>query len=158
MKSLHFFKPLLLVVSIVLVTPTYAQTQTPPKAILSIADIDRFINTMDPIQTDLEKLGLEYNAEDKAVMEALKTNAEVQAVFNKHGWSNDFYPKIQAIAVSYAFLKAKVEMDKLPADQQQMMGPVIASLKEQYKSLVHDDDIATVQKKFQQLDQYFENK
>lgn len=137
-------------------TLSQAQTNTNAKATLTASDVDLFIKSFNPLKEDLEKLGHRYENMNHNTITALSANEEVQAIFKKHGWSDNYFPKISAIVYAYSYLKSSAEIEKLPADQKKLMEPMFAPMKAQFATLVHLDDIQVVKKKFAEVDQFFE--
>ncbi|MGB0521941.1 MAG: hypothetical protein ACPGJS_03225 [Flammeovirgaceae bacterium] len=133
-----------------------AFSQTTPQALLSASDIDLFIKSFNPLKEDLEKLGHKYEGMNHNTITAFAANEDVKAVFRKHGWKDDFYPKVSAIVYGYSYLKTIQQIDKMPAEQKQAMEQMMAPMKQQFAALVHKDDIQTVKKKFDVIDQFFQ--
>lgn len=133
-----------------------ATAQNQPSPLLSSADVELFLKSFNPLKNDLEKLGHSYENMNQNTITALKANEEVKATFKKHGWSDDYFPKINAIVYAYSYLKMMQEMDKLPAEQKQTIGPVMQSMKTQFTNMVHDADIQLVKGKFAAVDKFFE--
>lgn len=136
--------------SLFLCSSSFAQTT--PNPVLTNSDVEHFIKSFNPLKHDLEKLEVAYDD----VTDAWTADAKIKAVFAKHGWGEDFVPKLTAIVSAYSYLKSMQEFDKLPADQQQMMGTVIDALKSQYKTVVHLSDIEAVKKRLNAVEQVLE--
>jgi hypothetical protein len=145
MKNL---KSILLITFCVVLSIAKAQNEA-PKAVLSDADIDLFIKTYKPLSKDLEKLGDKYDdISDPTVKEAFRTSNEVQAIFEKHGWNNDYYSKFSAIMMCFAFIQIDEELAKLSEEDRKMMAPYLSN----YTNQINNADIKKVKTRIKELE------
>lgn len=142
-----------------------ALAQEPPTAMLSSADVTKFIKTYKPLINDLEALDVKYvtdvdvSSPAAAMAKAYAANAEVKAIFSKHGWSEDFAKKISAITAAYGYLAMEKEMnlDEMPDEQKAMAKQMLDQAGQQFKAMVHDKDINIVRDKYDDLKVMMDN-
>lgn len=138
-----------------LISISFAQTS--PEAILSTADIDKFITTIKPIKVDLEKIGVDFeNIQNPSESDALLASSKANAVFTKYGWDENYSTKITAITSGYGSLKVDKEIENLPAEQKAMMGPQIKMMKSQFSANVNSKDIDLINTRFSVLEKLFQ--
>ncbi len=77
-----------------------AEEPAGPVAQLKSADIQRFIETMPKMISELKKLGKSYeNIQDPNAAQAMMANEKVQAILKKYDWDQHEYTrKLTAIA------------------------------------------------------------
>jgi hypothetical protein len=90
-----------------LAAPIFAQ-----EPVLSQGDIDRFLITFPIITEDLSSLGLEMEETDGgfSLPQAVFMSAQAESIFVKHGWSGDFFPKIELILYGLTLTHLETEM------------------------------------------------
>lgn len=146
---------LLFVLTVCLVEKTIAQTV--PEPILSQADVTRFIATWKPLQQDFEALGDKYkNIDNPNMLQGMAANAEVKAIFKKHGWGDNFYQKVNAIVMGMYAIQLDKVLDEVPADQRESMKQMIEMQKGQLTTAVAEEDIELVRSNFDKLNEIFE--
>jgi hypothetical protein len=125
-----------------------------PVSVLSAGDVDKFIKTAKPMNTDLEGLGFDTSGESgDELLEAMQTNAQVIAVIKKHGWEpNTISAKWMAISLCYAKLKMDEQLSMMPADQQQMMKEMMKNSGQDLDAMINAEDLKLVKAKLAQLD------
>jgi hypothetical protein len=86
----------------------------PPKQILKIGDVERFIKTFPQLEKDMESFNLKYEAKsgDVTIPEALKVSGEFMGILKKHGWDENFWQKLPVILMGYSSVVYGKEMGK----------------------------------------------
>ncbi len=131
-------------------------TSESPKAVLSASDIQLFIKTLKPLQQDIEKLGTKYDVDDPTNMQAIAASEEIQAVFRKHGWSEDYYLKVAAITSAFAHLKMEKELENIPEAQRAYMKQMMETYNVGAKSQLNPADLKVVTNNYEILNTFFE--
>jgi hypothetical protein len=98
---------LLLLVAIV----TQITAEVTHKPILEKGDVERFLKTFPQMKADFEKHGAKYEGKGNYnIPEALKANADFQALLKKHGWDTLFFAKMMTIFRGYASIEYGKQM------------------------------------------------
>lgn len=141
------FKNILLVIflSVIVIYTLEAQA----KVVLTEAIVDNFINTVKPMNEELKELGYDLTNE-----EGLVATVKVQAVMKKYGWDESFAQQFAAITLGFSYLQMMENIDKMPQEQQQAMKDMYTN---QYKSLVHDDDLKLIKPKLKEIEAAFKD-
>ncbi len=116
-----------------------AQSDEEEYAALVSGDVDKFLETFQPMTEDFEviKDKLNENGEldetqaaynetgDMSELRALYNEPEVKAVFAKYGWDEQYYGKMQTIVTGLGVVYLEKEMEKradeLTAEEKAMM-------------------------------------
>ena len=133
------------------------------KPVLKSADIERFINTYEPMASEFELLSDEIEDdedwEDMTYDTVLKSfesgldNDEAVAVLEKYGWEKSTYgKKIMAIAMGTSYLMVLNRIDEMPEEQGKAMADIY---EKQYKVLVHEDDLKLLKLRIADLEVIF---
>lgn len=149
-------KTLFTLLIIFLALNTNAQDAETPKAVLSADDIQLFMETLKPLQQDIEKLDNTYDLDDPTSMQAVAANEEVKAIFKKHGWSEDYYLKVAAITSSFAHLKMEKELENIPEAQRAYMKQMMETYNVGSKSQLNPADLKLVTDNYEVLNTFFE--
>jgi hypothetical protein len=139
------------------------KAQNELKPVLKSADIDRFINTYQPMAAEFELLADEFEDEEDsenmtydAVLRSFESgldNDEAVAILEKYGWEKSTYgKKIMAIAMGTSYLIVLEHIDDMPEEQGQAMAEKYTK---QYKSLVHEDDLKLLKPRITELEAIF---
>lgn len=125
-----------------------------PKADLVDADIKLFMSSFPKIYKDLEASQIDVSqVQGPEQAKALLSDSKVKALLEKNGWNANNLHKMTKIVSIYGHLKVKSEMDKLPAEQKEMIKNMPAEYQEIISgSAFHELDIAVVNKYYGQLD------
>jgi len=125
-----------------------------PKADLVDADIKLFMTSFPKIYKDLDANKIDVSqVQGPEQAKALLADAKVKALLEKNGWNERNLHKMTKIVSIYGHLKVKTEMDKLPAEQKEMIKNMPAEYQEIISgSAFHTQDIDLVKKYFGQLD------
>lgn len=133
-------------------------SQMPVTIPLEEGDIEKFIETYEPLVADLDALGESFDdIEDYNMMQAFSANTKVKSIFDKHGWDEDWTGKWITISMAYGLVKMEEEVAKMPADQRAQVQQYMAATSGQMKSMVTDEDIEKVKKKMKDLNEIFDN-
>ena len=130
--------------------------QIPQATPLKDGDVAKFIRTYEPLKSDLEGLGEEFDeAKDFGAMQALAANEKVKSIFQKHGWDDQWIGKFMSISIAYSLIKIEKEVAALPEEERKQQEQYMAAYSVQMKSMITDADIEKVKKKFDELDPIF---
>lgn len=133
------------------------------KPVLNAEDIDRFLNTFEPMMSEFESLPEEFEEdedwEDMTYETVLKSfesgleNDKVVAILTKYGWAKSTYgKKLMAISMGTGYLIVLSRIDEMPEAQ----GKEIADIyNKQYKSLVHENDLKLLKPRLPELELIF---
>lgn len=125
---------------------------------LEDGDLDRFIKTYKPLTADLEDLGQKFDeTKDYSMMQTLAANSEVKAVFDKHGWNDQWMGKWMTISIAYGIAKLDEELTKMPEDQRIKYEQYMAASSTQLRAMVTDKDVELVKERISELDQILDN-
>jgi len=149
MKPIRLFLAMTFIVQLAFVS---AQN---PVAVLTAADVDKFIKTVNPMNAELEALGYSSSGEDNdQLMEALLTDAKVIAIVKKYGWDvNTLSVKWMSIGMCYAKLKMDQQLEMLPAEQREMAKQMMKETGQNFQTMINEADLKLVKAKEAQLDQ-----
>jgi hypothetical protein len=139
------------------------QAQNELKPVLKSADIDRFINTYQPMAAEFELLADEFEDEEDsenmtydAVLRGFESglnNYEAVVILEKYGWEKSTYgKKIMAIAMGTSYLMVLSRIDDMPEEQGKAMAEIYTK---QYKILVHEDDMKLLKPRITELEAIF---
>jgi hypothetical protein len=138
------------------------KAQNELKPVLKSSDIDRFINTYQPMASEFELLSDEIEEEDDENMtyvsvlkgfESGLDNNEAVAILEKYGWEKSTYgKKIMAIAMGTTYLIVLKHIDDMPEEQGREMLEIYTK---QYKDLVHKDDLKLLKPRITELEEIF---
>ena len=138
------------------------KAQNELKPVLKPGDIDRFINTYEPMAAEFELLSDEIEEEDSenmtydAVLRSFESgldNNEAVAILEKYGWEKSTYgKKIMAIAMGTSYLIVLNHIDEMPEEQGKAMAEIYTK---QYKNLVHEDDMKLLKPRITELEAIF---
>ena len=139
------------------------KAQNELKPVLNSADIDRFINTYEPMAAEFELLADQFDDEEDSesmtydsVLRGFESgldNDEAVAILEKYGWEKSTYgKKIMAIAMGTTYLMVLNRIDDLPEEQGKAMAEIYIK---QYKSLVHEDDLKLLKPRITELEAIF---
>jgi len=124
------------------------ETQTPPPAILSADDVDRFITTLKPMSEELEALGIEA---DNGANEWVTADKAV-AILEKYGWTSETWlEKYSKITLGFAYHAMMKVVNEMPAEQKDAADQMRAMYETQYKAMIHPDDLKLVGDQFDRL-------
>jgi hypothetical protein len=153
----------LLTLSLLFCVLLNVEAQNELKPVLKNSDIDRFIETYEPMVAELEML--DDSMEDEGDMEEMTYEAvlssfedglddnEAVAIIEKYGWDKSTYgKKMMAIGIGASYLIILKHVDQMPEEQGKAM---IEMYTKQYKMLVHDDDLETLKPRIHELEQFF---
>lgn len=143
------FKNLLPIVFFSAITICNSQDQPTVTAVLSEATVDRFIKSVKPMNAELKELGYDLTTEQELV-----TTVKVMAIMEKYGWNESFAQEFASITLGFSYLKMMENIDKMPEEQQQAMKDMYIN---QYKNLVHDDDLKLIKLKLTEIEAAFKN-
>ena len=139
------------------------KAQNELKPVLKSADIDRFINTYEPMAAEFELLADQFDDEEDsesmtydAVLRSFESglnNYEAVAILEKYGWEKSTYgEKIMAIAMGTSYLIVLKHIDDMPEEQGKAMAEIYTK---QYKNLVHEDDLKLLKPRITELEEIF---
>jgi hypothetical protein len=139
------------------------KAQNELKPVLKSSDIDRFINTYQPMASEFELLSDEIEDEDDSenmtydsVLRSFESgldNDEAIAILVKYGWEKSTYgKKIMAIAMGTTYLIVLKHIDDMPEEQGREMLEIYTK---QYKDLVHKDDLKLLKPRITELEEIF---
>ena len=139
------------------------KAQNELKPVLKSGDIDRFINTYDPMVAEFELLSDELEDEEDsenmtydAVLRGFESgldNYEAVVILEKYGWEKSTYgEKMMAIAIGASYLMVLDQIDNMPQEQGKAMAEIYTK---QYKMLVHDDDLKLLKPRITELEAFF---
>ena len=139
------------------------KAQNELKPVLKSGDIDRFINTYEPMVSEFELLSDEIEDEEDsenmtydAVLRSFESgldNDEAVAILEKYGWEKSTYgKKIMAIAMGTGYLIVLNHIDDMPEEQGKAMAEIYTK---QYKILVHEDDLKLLKPRISELEAIF---
>ncbi len=162
------------ILSVLFVGISYCQQPDISKSILKKTDVENFIKNFKSVQSELEQVGIEYEAESNytSFADAVDNLEEVNGVVKKYGYSdvNDFSIKVWAIAACYASIKMDTEgqvefeksieqirnnehmTDEQKEDAIKKMKELIGSLGTAFTTLANKDDIEIVRPFMDKLD------
>jgi hypothetical protein len=154
---------LILLVAGFILSNQLVKAQNELKPVLKSADIDRFINTYEPMAVEFELLADEFDDEEDSddmtydsVLRSFESgldNDEAVAILEKYGWEKSTYgKKIMAIAMGTSYLMVLNRIDDMPAEQGKAM---IEIYTKQYKVLVHEDDMKLLKPRITELEAIF---
>ena len=159
-----------LIALLVLLFPIVCVAQTTEvAAVLNDGDVQHFIKTVKPMTEELEALGHSLETEEeevnpmdplgsmRAVMNAMMARDDVMSILKKYDWDESFANTYLAIGAGYSYLKVTQEFESMPEDQKAQAQGMIDMMTQQFKTMVHDDDIAAVQPHMDALDVVFES-
>lgn len=127
----------------------FVQAQESPKPVLNLDDIDLFVKTSVQMTKELDELGIETDGDSNT----WSANEKVKAILTKYGWAyQSFGDKFAAISWGYSYLTMINHIDKMPEDQKEAGEQMKKTYTEQYKNLVHDDDLKLIKSKMKDLD------
>lgn len=141
------FKNLLLIVFLSAITICTIQAQ--PTAVLTEAIVDRFIKSVKPMNEELKELGYDLTTEQEFI-----ATVKVKAIMEKYGWNESFAQEFTSITLGFSYLKMMENIDKMPEEQQQAMKDMYTN---QYKNLVHDDDLKLIKPKLIEIEAAFKD-
>ena len=139
------------------------KAQNELKPVLKSGDIDRFINTYEPMFSEFELLSDEIEDEEDfdnmtydSVLRSFESgldNDEAVAILEKYGWEKSTYgKKIMAIAMGTGYLIVLNHIDDMPEEQGKAMAEIYTK---QYKILVHEDDLKLLKPRITELEEIF---
>ena len=139
------------------------KAQNELKPVLKPGDIDRFINTYEPMFSEFELLADEIEDEEDsenmtydAVLRSFESgldNNEAVVILEKYGWEKSTYgKKIMAIAMGTGYLIVLKHIDDMPEEQGKAMAEIYTK---QYKNLVHEDDLKLLKPRITELEEIF---
>lgn len=135
-----------------------AMAQIPTTIPLKSGDLDRFIETYQPLTLELDELGEDFEGvDDYSLMQAMLANEKVMGVFKKYGWDEQWLGKWMTITVSYGLVKMDEQLAELPADQRAQYEQYIMASAAPLKEMVSDEDVKSVKVRVKELDKLFEN-
>ena len=163
MKTKALNTLLILLVAGFILSNQSLKAQNELKPVLKSADIDRFINTYEPMAAEFELLADQFDDEEDsedmtydAVLRGFESgldNDEAVAILEKYGWEKSTYgKKIMAIAMGTTYLMVLNRIDDLPEEQGEAMAEIYIK---QYKSLVHEDDMKLLKPRLTELEAIF---
>jgi len=153
---------ILLVAGFILLNQS-VKAQNELKPVLNSADIDRFINTYEPMAAEFELLSDQFDEEEDSesmtyasVLSGFESgldNDEAVAILEKYGWEKSTYgKKIMAIAMGTSYLMVLNRIDDMPEEQGKAMADIYIK---QYKILVHEDDLKLLKPRITELEEIF---
>ena len=149
-------KKSLFLIALTFLTGSISYAQMPQATPLEDKDVTRFIKTFMPMKAELEELGEEFDeAKDYNAMQALAANEEVQSIFKKYGWDDQWLGKFMSLAVAYSFVKMEKEIAALSEEERKQQEQYMDMYAAQMKSMVKESDIEKVRKRFDELDPIF---
>ena len=126
----------------------FAQAQESPKAVLSLDDIDLFVKTSVQMTKELDELGIEPDGDSNT----WSTNEKAKAILIKYGWDyQSFGYKFAAISWGFSYLTMINNIDKKTEAKKATAEQMRKTYTEQYKDLVHDDDLKLIKLKMKDL-------
>ena len=139
------------------------KAQNELKPVLKSGDIDRFINTYEPMVAEFELLADELEDEEDSesmtydsVLRGFESgldNYEAVVILEKYGWEKSTYgEKMMAIAIGASYLMVLDQIDNMPQEQGKAMAEIYTK---QYKMLVHDDDLKLLKPRITELEAFF---
>ena len=163
MKTKALNTLLILLVAGFILSNQSLKAQNELKPVLKSADIDRFINTYEPMAAEFELLADQFEDEEDsenmtydAVLRGFESgldNNEAVAILEKYGWEKSTYgKKIMAIAMGTTYLMVLNRIDNMPEEQGKAM---VELYTKQYKSLVHEDDLKLLKPRITELEAIF---
>jgi len=163
MKAIALKTLLTLLVTGFILSNQSVKAQNELKPVLKSADIDRFINTYEPMAAEFELLADQFEDEEDsedmsydAVLRGFESgldNNEAVAILEKYGWEKSTYgKKIMAIAMGTSYLMVLNRIDDMPEEQGKAM---IEIYTKQYKVLVHEDDLKLLKPRITELEAIF---
>jgi hypothetical protein len=162
MKTQTIKSLLILVIGVVLLNQAVI-AQSGPTAVLKSSDVDRFIDTYNSMASEFELLDdamevaddsddMTYEAVLKCFESGLENN-EAVAIIEKYGWDKSTYgQKIMAIAMGTTYLMVLSQIEDMPEEQGKAM---IELFNNQYKALVHEDDLNVLKPRMSELEEFF---
>lgn len=119
-------KSKLVIVVILLMLSAFLAAEEPAdkkKPVLEAGDVMKFIKTFPLLKKDFDKYGAKYDAKagNVTVPQALRANAEYQAILKKHGWDEFFYNKFHTIVMGYASIVYGKEMKNADPKMQEAL-------------------------------------
>jgi hypothetical protein len=105
-------KIFVLVISLVLVSPIFADDSKEVKPVLKKGDVERFIKTFPLLKEEFKKFEVEYDRKAGSVTypEALKASQEFLGILKKHGWDEHFFTKMATISMGYSMIVTAKEL------------------------------------------------
>ena len=139
------------------------KAQNELKPVLKSGDIDRFINTYEPMFSEFELLSDEIEDEEDfdnmtydSVLRSFESgldNNEAVAILEKYGWEKSTYgKKLMAIAMGTTYLIVLNHIDEMPEEQGKAMAEIYTK---QYKNLIHEDDMKLLKPRITELEAIF---
>jgi len=137
----------------------------PPPKVLTQGLVDRFIADMPGLVKDFKALGDEYNAQSEPAaggaqpgspaslsnaFAAIRADSRARAILTRHGWQDSFWQVYTTILFGYM----ATMMDDAYTQSQQ---PMMKQYADQYRTMVHPDDVALVAKNKDRIQQLFES-
>lgn len=141
----------------------YVHAQNKPTPVLKSSDIDRFIDTYKSMTSEFDLLDDAMEEEDDLEdmtydsvlkgFESIMDNNEAVAIIEKYGWEKStFAKKIMAISMGSIYLMVSSQIKDMPEEQGKAMIEIINN---QYKPLVHEDDLSLLQPRLPELEVFF---
>ena len=139
-----------------------ALCQAPP-AVLSMADIDRFIETVKPMTAEFEaipELNEDLEEEElesyEAVLQSFKEISdyeEARNIITKYGWDVDDYPqKMIAITWGTTYILMMKYTEEMPEEQAKAFRDLYG---DQYSKLVNEADLDLIKSRIADLEKVF---
>lgn len=121
-------------------------------SILSDGDIDKFIKTYQPLAKELEALGDDWEkVQNPTTAEAMEASSEMNAVFKKYGWDEDYLQKFSTIISGTAYVGVLQQMDEMDDTQKQMMQGYMTQMKSLYGTNISEEDVKKIKPRYKEI-------
>ncbi len=145
------------------------------KAVLNDGDIEHFIKTFKPMTAELDALGYNFEDEDeddneeenededpmaafanmRAEMKEIMSENEVLTILKKYDWDEDFLDTYIAVSIGYSYNKVNNELEDMDESEKEMAKPFMDLFLDQFRLMVHKDDLKMLQDHMTALDAVF---